>query len=150
MIQADIFNPVNFLNAGIAQNMMNMVQTSDDIGVATLKQCADKEGKFTFDAASSVQDPSPIVKGKDVTFDMEGIVASPMDVSKIHLHVNWNGTPLYDQDYKVGQHFDASFDYKMKWFVPSYAPAGKYAITLTGYDQDGSTSDMCVGATFQL
>ena len=149
-ITPDIFNPSNFVKAGIVNQLLTAPTATNDIGVVTFSTCSDKEGKFTFDEASSSYNPNPMIKGKNVNFDLQGIVSSPMDVSKIHLHVNWNGTPLYDQDYKEGVHFDSSLDIKLSWYVPTYAPNGKYDLTLVGYDSDGVTSDMCVGASFQF
>ena len=149
-MQIDLFNPANFIKAGILENMITYVPTSNDIGVGVFKQCADQENKFSMDDAATTQSPSPMIKGKNVNLDLEGIVSSPMDVSKMHLHVNWNGTPLYDQDLKVGQHYDSTLSYQMAWFVPSYAPAGKYDLTLVGYDLDGKTTDLCIAVNFQL
>ena len=86
----DIFNPANFVKAGILNKMLVApVADVNDIGVVTYSQCADTEGKFTLDTASSSYSPNPLKKNQNVVFDMDGIVSAPMYVGNIHLHVNW-------------------------------------------------------------
>ena len=151
MPSVDIFNPANFMKAGLAQQLLEAPKANVGAsGVVTWGQCADAEGKFTFDEASSSYSPSPLVKGKNVNLDLEGLVSSPLDLSKVHVNAKWNGASLYDQDITVGKHYDDLLEFDFSWFVPSYAPSGKYDITLTGYDQDKTTTDMCVQASFSF
>ena len=67
-------------------------------------------------------------------------------MKNLHVHVDWNGSPLYDEDHDGGS-FSDTFTYDMKWDVPSYAPNGDYVVTITGQEDDGST-DLCVKGLF--
>ena len=146
----DIFNPKNFMKAGVVEKLLQR-QTDEPnaVGVVTLKQCADQEGKFKFSTASSVTS-NPMVKNQAVTFDIKGLVSSPEYVGNIHLTVNWNGQPIYDADIQDNLSYTSNFDWKYQWFVPDYAPEGQYEIKWTGFDKDGKTTDLCVLGDFQL
>ena len=148
---ADIFAPENFMKANIVQKMLETpVAAVGATGVVTWGQCGDQEGKFTLDQASSSYSPSPLVKGKNVNLDLQGIVDAALFLSKVHVNAKWNGASLYDQDINVGQTFDDLFEWDFAWFVPAFAPGGKYDITITGFDKDNTTSDVCIQAGFML
>jgi hypothetical protein len=129
-----VFHPSNFMNANVARTMIKSLQQGKTVttGEVTYNQCSDSENKFTFDESMTTVAPYPVTKGTHLTFDLGGIVSSPMEVDGVHVHVNWNGTPLYDEDVKVGKEFDSTVDIQFGWDVPSYAPSGKYEIHVTG------------------
>ena len=147
---ADIFNPANFMKAGLAEKLLEQQPSVGATGVVSWAQCGDAEGKFTFDPASSSYSPNPLQKGKNVNLDLQGVVDSTTTLQKVHVNAKWNGASLYDQDITVGQSYSDLLEFDFSWFVPSYAPAGKYDITLTGFDSDLKTSDMCVQASFNF
>ena len=151
MPSADIFNPANFMKAGLAQQLLEApTKPVGATGVVTWGQCTDSEGKFTFDEASSSYSPSPLVKGKNVELDLQGIVDSTIELKRVHVNAKWNGASLYDQDINVGKKFTDLLEFDFSWFVPSFAPAGAYDITLTGFDSDNTSTDMCVNASFNF
>ena len=151
-ITLDIFNPRNFMNKNIAKTMLesfsNPVEQSLETGTVTWGVCADQEHKFTFDQSMTSYSPNPVVKNHNLDLNLGGTVSSTMHVSKIHVHVNWNNTPLYDQDVTVNKDFTSVLTEQIEWFVPSYAPSGTYDVTLTGYDT--TQTDLCVKATMVL
>ena len=67
----------------------------------------------------------------------------------MHVHVDWNGAPLYDEDDKVGKTFDSDLSQDLGWDVPAFAPNGKYRVKITGLDTDNKTN-MCGTADFEL
>ena len=146
----DIFNPANFMKANVAQALLEKQPTVGATGVVSWKQCADAEKHFTFDPASSSYSPSPLVKGKNVNLDLQGVVDAPVTLQKVHVNAKWNGASLYDQDITVGKTYSDLLEFDFSWFVPTYAPAGTYDITLTGFDKDMKTTDMCVLANFSF
>ena len=150
MPHVDIFNPANFMKAGLGQQLLEAKKPVGATGVVTWGQCGDAEGKFTFDEAASSYSPSPLVKGKNVELDLQGLVDSQLDLERVHVNAKWNGASLYDQDIPVGKKFDDLLEFDFSWFVPSFAPGGAYDITLTGYDADNTTTDMCVQASFNF
>ena len=129
--------------------MIQSVTGSNDIGSVTLSQCNDDTGAFVLDTSSTTITPNPIVKGSDLAFGLEGVVTSSIEVENVHVHVDWNGSPLYDEDHPGKTPFDSTFEYKLVWNVPSFAPAGHYDFKLVATDSDGK-SNACVAAVFDL
>ena len=75
-----------------------------------------------------------------------------IEVTNIHVHVDWNGATLYDQDLKQDNKYDSSYAYTVSWLVPSFAPSGLYDVTLTGtgnYSGDNGKV-LCVNAKMTL
>ena len=72
------------------------------------------------------------------------------------MHVDWNGSPLYDEDHKDEKDFDSQYSYDLGWDVPSFAPNGKYNVTLTGTGacddcpSDGDCKVLCINAQFEF
>ena len=116
---------------------------------ATLKQCDDDFNSFQLDTAATTINPNPLVKGQSVYFDIKGIVTDPITVKNVHVHVDWNSSPLYDEDHDVEKTYDADYDYTLEWAVPGFAPDGHYDVKLTGTDSDGKVN-VCVGAQFDF
>ena len=53
---------------------------------------------FTFDESSTTTTPSPITKGSTINLNLAGIVSNNIEVTNVHIHVDWNKSTLYDQD----------------------------------------------------
>ena len=152
----DLFNPGNFANMGqhsLVKQMLDttsLIQISDnDLGKVTYAQCDDDTGVFTFDADNTNNSPDPAVKGSDVTLNLAGIVSDTMEVKNVHIHVDWNGSSLYDEDNKQDNTYDSDYSYSLTWNIPAYAPSGAYHIILTGKDGDDK-SLMCITADMTL
>jgi len=76
-----------------------------------------------------------------------------MEVTNIHIHVDWNGIPLYDEDFKQDNTYDSTYSYSLGWNVPAFAPSGKYAVKIRGTGNAGSVQGgnvICVNANFDL
>ena len=71
-----------------------------ETGKVTWAQCDDDAGVFTFDESSTTYNPDPVYKGTTLKLNLAGIVSDDMTVTNIHVHVDWNGSSLYDQDLK--------------------------------------------------
>ena len=99
-----------------------------DPGVPSFSQCDDDLGAFTFDGDSTSVTPNPITKGSTIDFDLVGGFSDSVSVDNLHVHVDWNGSPLYDEDDEDGNTYDADYDFKLSWDVPAYAPDGDYKI----------------------
>ena len=117
-------------------------------GAVTYKQCADDAGVFTLDTASTTNTPKIVTKGKDVNFHLAGILDDSVSIDNVHVHVNWNSTPLYDEDHKGAKSFDDEVTYDLAWNVPGFAPSGHYDVTITGLS--GSKKQFCVNAQMDL
>ena len=145
----------NFMNRNLLSSLIKTatMDTPNDIGVAHFTQCDDDAGAFTLDTKSTTEQPNPITKGQDVKLMLRGIVSEFMEVEDIHVHVNWNGATLYDEDIQGVHDYTTSYSMDVAWNVPSYAPSGAYDVTLTG---TGKTDDLpsgkvlCVNAKFNL
>ena len=99
-IQIPLFNPDNFAKNGLVGKLMqspssNLTATGD----VTYGQCDDDAGVFTFDGDNTSNSPAPVVKGSDVTLSLAGVVSDTMEVTNVHIHVDWNGSTLYDEDH---------------------------------------------------
>ena len=81
---------------------------------------------FTFDAANSKNVPNPVTKGSSLEFTLAGIVSDAIEVKNLHVHVDWNGATLYDEDHNQDTKYDSAYNYKLNWAVPSFAPSGHY------------------------
>ena len=96
----DIFSPVNFLTVPIAKTMLKSVtQPTDKVGASgdvTFDSCPDDTGVFTFDESSTTFAPMPLTKGSHINLNLAGIVSDTITQSNVHVHVDWNGTTLYD------------------------------------------------------
>ena len=152
----DVFAPQNFLQKNLIQSMLKTVSQERPLtlGEVTFDQCDDDAGVFTLDTKSTTSTPNPIVKGTSVALGLKGILSSGgFDLDNVHVHVDWNGSTLYDEDHKLSKHWDSSFQYDVSWDVPSYAPGGDYSVTLTGHGKTSLVSDatvMCTHASFSL
>jgi hypothetical protein len=153
----DLFNAGNFANMGqhsLVKQMLDqttLIAVDDNlrVGEVTYTQCDDDTGSFTLDTDSTSNDPNPVTKGQDVSLNLVGIVSDSIEVKNVHIHVDWNGTPLYDEDNKQDNTYDSDYTYSLKWNVPSYAPSGDYDITVTGLD-DAQSKLLCVEAKMTL
>ena len=104
---------------------------------------------FEFDEDATTVDPNPPQKNADINFGLAGGLNDEMDLTNIHIHVDWNSSPLYDEDHAVteGPFTGDDFNYPLTWNVPSYAFDGIYKINLKGTQDDGQTV-MCINAAF--
>ena len=152
----DLFNPANFANMGQDSLVKQMLETTslvavtDAIGSVTFSQCDDDKQTFTLDTDATKSDPDPVVKGDKVALDLHGIVKDSIEVKNVHIHVDWNGSTLYDEDNKQDNTYDSDVDYSLQWDVPSYAPSGDYDIHVKAYGDDENTVLFCVEATMTL
>ena len=109
-------------------------------------------GVFAFDESSTTYNPNPIVKSSTLKLNLAGNVSDEIEVTNVHVHVDWNGSTLYDEDHKQDNKYDSSYAYTISWDVPAYAPSGHYDITITGTgNSEGSSGKvMCVNAQMDL
>jgi len=70
--------------------------------------------------------------------EFEGIVTETIEVFNTHIHVEWNDSPLYDDDFKQDNTYDSTLDYSLTWNIPGFAPAGHYTVTVTGTGNSAS------------
>ena len=158
--KTDIFNPVNFLTYQHGQSfirqMVSRVSNSKvsindlKLGEVTFSQCDDDQGVFTLDTDSTTSTPDPITKGQKVSLDLHGIVSDSIEVKNVHIHCDWNGSTLYDEDHAQDNTYDADLAYALEWDVPSFAPGGDYDVHIKAYGDDTSKVLYCVEATFSL
>ena len=151
-IQIDLFNPANFAKHNLVKElMMSKMNASNGLGDVTYSHCTDS-GVFTLDLSNTNNVPSPAVKGSDVSLNLAGTVSDTIEITDVHVHVDWNGATLYDEDHKQDNTYDASYNYSLKWAIPSYAPSGAYAVQVkgTGFSSAGPGSVMCISANFTL
>ena len=98
-----VFNQASFANHNILKSML-AAQTSlinvSDSGMVTYSQCDDDAGIFTLDDQQTSNSPQPLTKGVNLQFTLAGIISDHMNIKNIHVHVEWNGTPLYDEDHE--------------------------------------------------
>ena len=152
-ISIPLFNAANFSKNGLVQKLMeSKVANFKGTGDVTYAQCADDAGVFTFDGDNTSNVPAPAVKGSDVTLNLAGIVSDAIEVTNVHIHVDWNGSTLYDEDHAQDNTYDSSYNYSLKWAIPSYAPSGAYALKVlgTGNSAAGAGSVYCISANFTL
>ena len=154
-IRINAFAPENYLNKNLVPNLLKsaFVGQQNDIGVATFSQCDDDAGAFTLDTKATTEQPNPMQKGQDVKLLLRGAVSENMEVSDLHVHVDWNGSTLYDEDITGVHDYTSSYSFDVSWNVPSYAPAGDYSVTLTGTGKTDELPDgkvLCVNAKFSL
>lgn len=112
-------------------------------------QCADDAGVFTLSTDDTTATPNPPAKNADVALHISGITAATINQDKVHVHVNWNGAPLYDHDDSTQATYDSAVTYDYKWNIPPIAPNGAYDVVLTGLDSTGK-KQFCVEAKFSF
>ena len=151
-IEIDPFHIKNFMKLDVAKTMLaTMAQNNDrnDIGKVCWSQCDDANKDFHFNESMTSYNTNPVTKGKQLALNLGGILDFPEQIEKIHVHVNWNGAALYDEDVAVGETFDSVVKKTISWIVPAYAPSGKYEVNLTGTDKSKKT-DLCMNAVMYL
>ena len=121
-----------------------------DGGSVTFSQCDDDKGVFTLDTDATKASPDPLVKGSDVSLDLHGIVSDSIEVKNVHIHVDWNGSTLYDEDHAQDNTYDSDLEYNLSWSVPSFAPSGDYDVVIKAYGDDASATLYCVEAKMTL
>lgn len=140
----------NFLSSkNIVQSLIQSVQQQvhADPGIVQFKQCDDEAGAFTLDVSSTTTTPQPVQKGADLAFNIVGIVNKKVTFKNVHIHVDWNSSPLYDEDHEMDQSYDSDLAYNLGWNMPSFSPAGFYNVTIiaTGdSDEKANVKVMCV------
>ena len=80
-------------------------------GEVSWSQCDDSSKVFTFDESSTSYDPAPVTKGTTCTINMAGIVSDKINVKNVHVHVDWNSAPLYDEDHFQDNTYDSDYSY---------------------------------------
>ena len=145
----------NFMTKNLLPSLIKTatMETPNDVGVVTFSQCDDDAGAFTLDTKATTEQPNPVTKGQDVKLMLRGIVSEFMEVEDLHVHVDWNGSTLYDEDIQGVHDYTTSYSFDVSWNVPSYAPSGAYHVVLTGKGKTDEVSDatvMCVDAKFNL
>lgn len=162
--QIDLFTPETIAKMGgkpsMVQQMLDyatsFVAVDDNLklGEVTFSQCDDDTNSFTLDSDQTTSEPNPVVKGSKVQLDLFGIVADKIEIKNVHIHVDWNGTPLYDEDNSQDNTFEnEEYTYNLGWDVPSFAPSGAYDIHLKAYGDEKDTSGpvlYCVEAQMTL
>jgi hypothetical protein len=76
-----------------------------------------------------------------------------MTLKNVHIHVDWNDSPLYDEDNEASNVYDSDLEYHLKWNVPSFAPSGHYDVHVIGTGDAESVSGgkvFCVRAQMDL
>ena len=71
----------------------------------------------------------------------------------MHIHVDWNQSPLYDEDHEMDQSYDSDLTYNLGWNMPSFSPAGFYNVTIIATGESEEKADqkvMCVLAWMDL
>ena len=105
------------------------------------------------DDSATTNTPNPVtVPCPDLKFHLAGILSDTTKVDDLHVSVKIGGIPLWSEHHKIGKSYDSTFAYDLKWAVPSIAPHGHYAITLTGTGNGGGTKGtvLCVKADMDL
>ena len=125
-----------------------------DIGKASFQQCDDDFGVYALDTAGTTYNPNPVTKGNFLNFYLAGYVTNNVSIKKGHLQVLLNDTPMYQQEYASLECFaGGSCDRDMTWFVPTFAPMGKYDVIITASGKVDGTAEgkvMCVHAVMYL
>ena len=143
----------NYLSKDLVKNMITTLRIKahglTDSGKVAYSECDDDTGSFQLDTSSTSNSPDPITKGTDLTFNLAGILSDDIHVDNVHIHVDWNGSPLYDEDHKQDKKdFSDNFNMQLGWNVPAYAPDGKYAVQIVGTNASTNKSNLCVKADF--
>lgn len=158
----DLYND-NYFNAGVDfGSVVELILTGSDSELAdfiveNINNLGSVNWPFTNCAAHS-----PIVvksfalatkpaKGAAEGLVAKGSVDSAVNLKQVQIVTLLNGIPLntqYDKNTKSYQQGDA-FDYKFSVTIPGFAPSGKYSISLTFQEQNGSTAG-CVHVEFTL
>ena len=134
------------LISSLAQAILNDPKPGQKV---EFESCDTDLDVFDFDEDSTTVNPDPPSKGQNINFGLAGALSDEMNLTNIHIHVDWNSSPLYDEDHAVteGPFTGDDFYYPLEWFVPSYAFNGLYQIQLRGTQPDGQ-SVMCINAAF--
>ena len=151
-----VFNQASFANHNILKSLLtaqtSLIDVTGDSGMVTYSQCEDDAGIFTMDDQQTINSPQPLTKGITMSFTVAGIISEHMDIKNIHVHVDWNGTPLYDEDHPQDNSYDDAYSYDLGWDVPGFAPNGLYHIEIKGIGSSSSATEgsnvYCVAAEF--
>ena len=143
----------HFVKSMLTTANQSLFSASNNIGDVTYQQCDDDVGQFTFDDSNTYNDPSPVNKGSDLNLNLAGVFGDSGTLSNIHIHVDWNGTPLYDEDHNQSTPIGDEFKTTIGWNVPSFAPSGDYDVFLYGYGDMSSQTGakvFCINAKMTL
>jgi len=74
------------------------------------------------------------------------------EVDDLHVEVKIKGVELWSEHHKINKKFDDTFQYDLKWAVPSIAPRSDYDVTFTGTGNASGVKGkvLCVEAKFSL
>jgi hypothetical protein len=123
-----------------------------EINSAVKWSACKSNGGFKTDFANTKSNPLEPVKGKNVDLILQGIFTDDADLDAIKVHCNWADTPLYEQEFSRGVHYDSGAVMKdtITWFIPGFAPSGAYQVTLTLHDKGTKKVFGCIQADFSL
>ena len=153
-----VMNQANFANHNILKSLLaaqtTLIDVSGASGEVTISQCEDDVGIFTLDDQQTTNTPQPLTKGCNLQFNLAGIIGDHMKISNIHVHVDWNGTPLYDEDHNQDNEYDDTYAYQLGWDVPAFAPDGAYHVEIKGIGSTSSAAEgsnvYCINADFNF
>ena len=87
---------------------------------------------YDIDDDYSYTDPDVVVKNKDWTLVLEGVMNEDEYVNQLHVDVYWNGNLFHSEDHPLDANVEEQEPYEMKftWFIPGFAPSGSYNVDL--------------------
>ena len=149
-VQVDMFS--HFKVKNLVKMLLTQRRDAPLTGGVAWSQCEDDFGVFQFDESSTSYSPDPMTKGVSATPNLAGVLQDTIHVENMHMHADWNGSPLYDQDFKDGSDYDSNWTQSVGWDIPGFAPSGAYHITFKGAGSymgaDGTV--FCIAADLSL
>ena len=83
---------------------------------------------YDIDDDYSHVEPERITKNNDINLILEGVMNMDVHVDQLKVDVYWNGNLFHSEDHKLDESIEEQEPYELrfKWFVPGFAPSGKY------------------------
>eukprot|EP00340_Litonotus_pictus_P006906 CAMPEP_0170514258 /NCGR_PEP_ID=MMETSP0209-20121228/822_1 /TAXON_ID=665100 ORGANISM="Litonotus pictus, Strain P1" /NCGR_SAMPLE_ID=MMETSP0209 /ASSEMBLY_ACC=CAM_ASM_000301 /LENGTH=162 /DNA_ID=CAMNT_0010798277 /DNA_START=9 /DNA_END=497 /DNA_ORIENTATION=+ len=132
-----------------AQTLKFLGNSAGGPGEVTIElNCSDESTLINTDARC---DPAVVTKGVDITLYAKTIASEDIQLSKIHVQANLNGSPAFSDEkdqtdlIKAGE----EFSYRYSTTVPSFIPQGVFDITLNLVDATGKKVS-CIGFKFDF
>ena len=87
---------------------------------------------YDIDDDYSHVEPERISKNNDINLILEGVMGQDVHVDQLKVDVYWNGNLFHSEDHKLDDNIEEQEPYELrfKWFVPGFAPSGKYLVDL--------------------
>jgi hypothetical protein len=151
-----------FISASPKESFLKMALHADRLqSSASSVTWGECPSQGIYDSAVGVNNPEPPQIGKNIGLNLDVIFNDDADVKGLDVNVAFtakgssSAITLFEQDYPAEKqqvyHDGDEFKQTVSWLIPSFAPLGKYFVTIVVHGKDKVANNyVCLSASFSI